>query len=211
MIAISNKVEERTLNFRSNSLISFDSDWTISQGSGTIGTSSIVLNPNSIAELTLNNVNKKMTYIKILCKVRCNDTTISTQYNKNVAVIYKIEYTDSSIKDTTDIFYPNFTFEDNYEYYTIVELSGDKIKNINIQIINSENISINIIDIGLYYITQVNNNNINEVMGDAYESNPTDFNNMMQEYFSNNPLLIPLEQSVPAVGSRPAGYIFRLL
>lgn len=210
MIAVSNNIQERSIKFGSSSLINLSSPWDIIDGTGTITSNYITLNSNSTCALTLNNVNKKVTYFKIVCNITSSDTTLNTKYSKNISLVCDVTYTDSNVKNTTEIFFPNFDFEDDFINNTVVEMSDDTINNIVITIRNEEETSINITEVGLYYITKVNNNNINEIMSDTYESNPTDFNNMMEEYFSNNPLLIPLETTVPAVGTKPAGYIFRL-
>lgn len=214
MIAVSDKVQERTLDFRTNSLIGFDSAWAITQGTGSINANSIDLNTNSTVALTLSNVTKKMTYIKILCNITASDHTLNTQYSKNVAVIYKITYTDNSIPDTTDIFYPNFDFEENSENYTIVELSGDKISSINIQIINSEETSISITDLGLFYILEIDNNNLNEELQDSYTQDPSYINDIIDQYMEDHPtpssLTIPLVNSLPPLNTVPDGYICRL-
>lgn len=211
MIAISDKIEERTLDFRSNSLISLESPWSYSSGTRLPGP--LILNPNITASLTINNVNKKVTYFKILANITSDDTSLSSQSSKNVAVIYKIEYTDSNIADTTDIFYPNFDFEEDCENYTIIELSGDTIKKITIQIINSEDTQISVTDVGLYYITQVTSDNFNDVLGDNYQADPTEMNSIIADYIAQHgigDIIIPTVSSLPNPYTKPDGYICKL-
>jgi hypothetical protein len=226
MVAVSSNIEDRNLQFSASSLINNSSGWVISSGTGTIG-ATLVIDDDSTASLSLSNVNKKVTYLKIVTAMTSDDTSLSTDGMKNVAVVVKITYTDSSVKPTTEIFYPSYAFEDNPETYTIVQLSGDKISSIDIDIINSEESTIKITETGLYTILVADSNDIVEVIQENYYEDPTDFNNFMNDYLNNdttvgdyvsdyledNPttgILIPYEPSVPAAGSRPAGYICRL-
>ena len=226
MVAVSSNIEDRNLQFNSNSLINNSSGWVISSGTGVIG-STLVIDEDSTASLSLSSVNRKITYLKIVAAMTSDDTTLSTDGMKNVAVVVKIQYTDSNVKPTTEIFYPSFAFEDNPETYTIVQLSGDMISSISIDIINSEESAIKITQTGLYTILVADADNIVEVIEQNFITDPTDFDNFMDSYMNNDPtvgdfvsdylennpttgILIPYEPSVPAAGTRPAGYICRL-
>lgn len=214
MIAVGNRVEERTLSFSSTSLLSNSSPWTI-QGTGSVG-SVIELDEGDIASLTLTSVNKRFTYLKLVAAMTSDDQTLSTDSVKNVAVVYTITYADASIKPTTDIFYPNFAFEDNAETYTIIELSGDKVSSINVQIINSEEETVKITQTALYYMTVVDQDNISEELYENYQVDDTYFTNLMDQYMldhgiSPSKLIIPGYTSIPPLADLQEGETFRLI
>lgn len=211
MIAISDKVQERSLEFSTKSLISFSSPWSFEEGSGTIGSSSIDLNSGAICECELTNVKKKVTYFKLVCRVTTADTSLNTAYVHKVAVMLKVHYTKNEIPDTVELFYPNFDFEDDYADYTIIEMSGDKISSIEVKIMNSEDASITVNQVGLYYITQVTEENLNESLDNAYKEDPTTVSDIINNAMENGyitKLVIPLYEDYP---TNPVdGEIFRL-
>ena len=214
MIAVGNRVEERTLSFSSTSLLSNDSPWTIT-GTGTLG-SIMKLDGGDIASLTLSSVNKRFTYLKLVAVMHTLDSTLSTKSAKNVAVVYTINYADVNISPTTDIFYPNFDFEENAEYYTIIELSGDKVSSINVQIINSEEETIDITYTALHYMTVVDQGNISEELYENYQVDDSYFTNLMDQYMqdhgiSPNKLIIPGYTSIPPLADLQEGETFRLI
>lgn len=207
MIAISNQVQERSLEFSDKSLISFSSPWYFEEGSGTIGSSSIVLNSGAVCSCELTNVKKKVTYFKLLANVTTDDTSLNTSYVHKVAVMLKVHYTKAGISDTIELFYPNFDFEDDYINYTIIEMSGDKISSIEIKIMNSEASDITVTQLGLNYIVQVTEETLNENIKDAYENDPTD----IDEILANAPHIIPGLTAIPEISTVQDGFTFRLL
>jgi hypothetical protein len=213
MVAVSSNIEDRNLQFSASSLIDNSSGWVISSGTGTIG-ATLVIDEDSTASLSLSNVNKKVTYLKIVTAMTSDDISLSTDGMKNVAVVVKITYTDSGVKPTTEIFYPSYAFEDNQETYTIVQLSGDKINSIDIDIINSEESTIKITETGLYTILVADSNDIVEVIQENYVDDPTQFEAFMDQYFADHPLdqfVIPGLNQIPNINDVPDGYTFRLI
>lgn len=231
MIAISNEVQERTLEFNSKSLLGNTPVWTTVQGTIVYHGTTVELDADSIAAITKSNINKKLTYLKINCELDANDHTLSTQFSKKVAIVVKVTYSGNK-PNNTFVFYPNYIFEDDPETFTVVELSGDKVSSIDVQIINSENTHVDAYNMNLYYIVEIDSNNINEEIKENYEDNPvnnpisdvisdniqnnndvqTELNNVIQNYITQQHVgsVIPFVSSLPSINSVPDGYICRL-
>lgn len=213
MVAVSSKLQEKNIAFSTDSLIDNSSNWQIVSGTATLG-SVIELDTESSIGLHVNNViDKKYTYIKLLVRVSSDNQSLSTASEKNVAAVCVTSY-GAHTPPTTDTFLPSFTFERDAITYTIIELTGDRISDIYIEIMNSEDSTIKILETALYYYAVIDTENIvSEVIDTLNNEEVTDeFNDKVQEYLDNNPqeLVIPLLDSIPDINSVPDGYIFRL-
>lgn len=211
MIAISEKLNENSINFNSNSLVSNSSDWSIVDGTATLG-STILLDTQSSIKVNLANINSNYTYLKLVCRVDNDDQTLLTNSIHKVAVIYRIKYTNSNIRDTVNIFYPNFIYEDGAVSYVIIQTSDYDIASISINIINSEDITIKILETALYYAVVAKSSNIDQVMYDYITNNteafdqafeyyinecPEHLDNLIADYLAENPqkVILPLYTS----------------
>ena len=211
MIAISNEIQERSLKFSTTSLLGTNPPWTITEGTGTAHGSTVELDANSKAAVYKNNINKKITYLKITCELDADDHTLSTQFSKNVAIIVKVTYIGNT-SNNTFVFYPNYIFEEDPETFTAVELSGDKVSSIDVQIINSENTHVDAYGVNLFYIVEIDESNIGEAIQESYAEDPQYIDDVIDEYMNTHStqLTIPLVNSLPSISSVPDGYICRL-
>lgn len=196
MVAISSNVDENSLDFEKyiNTGIVIEGDFSAN---------------HSVSYDNIS-VNKRISYLKIVCAITSSNTSLDSIYTPKFRVMIRLHYTKASVKDQVFMCYPNFNFETNYNNYFIVELSGDKVASVDIQITNNYSSVVTITDFKLYYIKQVTEDDIQEIIKETYIENPNDFNETMEQYFNENPLSIPYVSSLPPASSVPAGYICRL-
>lgn len=196
MVAIGTSINENTLDFEK----SIDIGVTIAGDQS----------PNHSWGVDNISVKKKIQYLKIVCAINSSNTSLDSIYTPKFNVRIRLHYTKDSVKDQVFVCYPNFNFEEYYNNYFIVELSGDKVGSVDIQITNNYSSVVTITDFDLLYITKVTENNIQEVIKETYIENPVDFNETMEQYLTDHPLTIPYVSSLPPASSVPAGYICRL-
>jgi hypothetical protein len=177
MVAASNKLDEKSISFNPESLISVQDNWVFTSGSGSVG-ATIHVNTNSVAEL-IKSINQELTYFKLRCVVTCSDHTISTASVHNVAVVLTITYADGT--RTTKIMYPSFNFEHKGVDYVIVQTSAVQVSSIDVQIINSEEFTISVTNIGLYYAVNITDSNLDENIKESYERDPSIYSDIMSD------------------------------
>lgn len=217
--SFSNSVKSSTIDFNAKTLLDNNSDWTISKGTGTLG-STITLNGNSACTITLgsNTLKRKVRYLKILANITCSDKTLSTDNEHNLAVSYII--TLNSNKVVSEVFYPKFDFENLYidkivDDFSVIGINDEIIKNMDITIYNYYDIPIQIKQTGLYYCSApttpeaVNVQITQQIYDESYMQDV--FNNWLASVEKGeNPLVIPLRSSLPNINSVPDGFICRI-
>lgn len=217
MVSVSNSLEERTINFKSRPVIDLTDDWILNGSGGYISDDEITIPSMSSATVT-KRVNKYCSYLKIMTNIT-SQTQVSTMNGHKVSVVVQVNYTKSSVKDTTEIFYPAFDYEDIKDNYVIVELSGDKVKNVKVTIFNVEDQQVTVDDFGLFISVKLNDTNLPETIAEDADTQAA-IDQVVQDGIDNGDitlpaqsLLIPLSPTAPLPPDPTqyaAGTIFRL-
>ena len=170
-IAVSNNIDEKSISWNNESLLTKDVDWGVVSGSFVNGE---YLELSAGAELhynlDLNDRNIKANYLKLLNRVTCEDTTLSTDNVHNVSIIYEVYYLAESadgIVEKFDIYqhYPKYEFEDNFDKdYTIVRSRNSNISRIEITLINNEDIPVRFKNIRLFISVVLDEGTVNNVV-----------------------------------------------
>lgn len=155
-MAFSNNIDEKSISWNSESLMSNGSVWSVISGAATLGTE-ITLQSNSEIQLNLDYSTEsiKCNYLKLLTHLTCADTTLTTDNVHNVCVLYEVLYSiDDNGTEKEELvtyeYYPKYDFEESFEKdYTIIKGLG-VIKSISITILNYESIPVVITNSGLY-------------------------------------------------------------
>jgi hypothetical protein len=176
-LAVSNKIDEKSISWNSESILNNNSAWSIISGVATLG-SKITLGSGAEISLTLDLSGKeyKGNYLKLITHLTCDDTTLSTDNVHNVCVICEVNYlveTDGKKEEELVMYeyYPKYDFEESYNKdYTIVQALNSKIKSINVSIVNYESVPVEITGTGLYISYVIDEGTVQTVVNNTINS-----------------------------------------
>ena len=176
-MALSKNIEEKSLSWNSETLITNTDDWEIVGGNASFGTS-IVLYPDSEIKLAkdFTEKNYKANYLKLLNHLTCEDKSLSTDNTHNVCVIYEVVYlveNNGTTEEQSVIyeFYPKYDFESNFKKdYTIVGALNSNIKSIEVSIINSESVAVEITESALYLSYVVDEGTVSNIVHNTIQN-----------------------------------------
>lgn len=219
-VSFNNNINEKAINFSSDSLLSNISNWIISSGTGQIS-DTIILNSMSSCTLELNSPleMQQVKYLKILADITCEDTSISTdnEHYLSVCCNIRLKDTNNNISDTVELFYPKFSFEELRDEniisnYSIIATDDKIIESIQITIYNNyTDLAVSITNTGLYYsLSPVDGNYLND-----YLNSEQYLDSLFSDYVSGlesgkYQLVIPLVNELPDINSVPDGFICRV-
>lgn len=175
-IAVSNKIDEKSISWNNESLLTKDVDWFIRSGGFTKGDDLVVQAGSELFySIDLYDRNIKANYLKLLNRVTCNDPTLSTDNIHNVSIIYEVYYlvdTGDGIAEEVEIYqhYPKYEFEDNFDKdYTIVETRNSNIVRIDVTLVNNETMPIVMKNVGLFMSVVLDEGTVNNVVKDVIQ------------------------------------------
>ena len=151
--AFSGKITDKDISFGGDSYISTSSEWIRDKGSVTTG-SQIVMGADSKCHIHIDFDDEKANYLKLQIKLTSNDTSLTTDNFHAVSGLCDIvtEDANNNLVNKHTAFYPKYIFEENYtDDFTIIQLNANnKLKSINITLINKEDVAVIFLITGLY-------------------------------------------------------------
>lgn len=216
--------------YKNSSIINIGSDnYTVNSGSVTRNGNTLTLSKNSRCTFSYSYSNDKplsSTHLKMVYDITASNDNNGTRYSNNIQIYVNIQYYESESsgsgqtyrdgkKQTIQIIpYKNNEKTGAYKYEEI-NLNSNYIKSIDVIIAyynsSQEQSSVTINKLNLFSTVIGSESSINESLD--YNELDDYLNDYMDEYMDEHytdKLLIPYEPSVPAAGTRPAGYICRL-
>ena len=207
-VAVSNNIDEKSISWNKDSLISKDVAWGVIEGSYT-NDENLVLEAGTELHYVLGFYDNsiKANYLKLVDRVTTDEPTLSTDSVHNVSILYDVYYlvdTGDGIGYEIDSFqyFPKYEYEDNFDKdYTIVETRNSNIEKIEVTLINNEDVPVAFKTVGIYMSVVLDEGTVNNVVTETV-------NQVIGEDFKGRLSCIDILSNHPDPAKVPNGYMY---